>query len=95
MDNDTTAKRTCKLDNKLGLHARPASLLAKKANEFEAEITLSISGRNDEVNAKSIMEIMMLAAERGSVLHVTANGEDAQEALNAIEELLSTNFGEK
>ncbi len=95
MEEEKTASRTCRLNNKLGLHARPASVLARKANEFEAEIRIALADGGEEVNAKSIMEIMMLAAECGAELHVTAKGEDAEEALDAIEQHLTNNFGEE
>ncbi|HUU28599.1 MAG TPA: HPr family phosphocarrier protein [archaeon] len=78
--------------NKLGLHARPAALLVQMTNRFSSEVTLR---KNDiEINAKSIMGIMMLAAEYGSTLLVTAVGDDAEDALNAIQEIFNRKFEE-
>jgi phosphocarrier protein HPr len=78
--------------NRLGLHARAAAQLVKMANSFTSEITIE---REDEhVNAKSIMGILMLAAACGSRIQVTVDGEDAEAAMMAIEELVNDGFGE-
>ena len=78
--------------NRLGLHARAAAQLVKMANSFTSEITIE---REDEhVNAKSIMGILMLAAACGSRIQVTIDGEDAEAAMMAIEELVNDGFGE-
>ena len=80
------------VQNKLGLHARPAALLVQLTNKFDSEITIR---KNDmEINAKSILGIMMLAAEYGSKLLVTAEGDDAEKALKAVQELFAANFEE-
>jgi len=79
--------------NTLGLHARPASLLAKLASKYRADIT--VRKGNDEVNAKSIMGIITLAASRDAVLHFTASGPDAEPAIAAIVELIEGKFGEE
>ncbi len=82
-----------KVKNKLGLHARPAAQLVEATKKFKSEITIS---KNDvQVNAKSIMGVMMLAAEVGSVLVVSADGEDAQEALQEISRLFERKFDEE
>lgn len=78
--------------NKLGLHARPSAKLTQLASKFRAEIWLSRGQRR--VNAKSIMGVMMLAAGRGTKLVVEAEGEDADEALAAIANLIADRFGE-
>lgn len=78
--------------NKLGLHARPSAKLTQLAGKFQAEIWLSRGQRR--VNAKSIMGVMMLAAGRGTKLVVEAEGEDADEALAAISNLIADRFGE-
>jgi len=78
--------------NKLGLHARPSAKLTQLAGKFQAEIWLSRGQRR--VNAKSIMGVMMLAAGRGTKLVVEAEGEDADEALAAIANLIADRFGE-
>ena len=78
--------------NKLGLHARAAAKLTHVASGFAAEIWLSRSGRR--VNAKSIMGVMMLAAGKGSQVHIEAEGADADAALAALAKLIADRFGE-
>jgi phosphocarrier protein len=78
--------------NKLGLHARAAAKFVTTASRFESEITVRRDGR--EVNGKSIMGVMMLAAARGTTVEVTASGPDAQEALEALHALVDDRFGE-
>lgn len=86
------AEREVKILNKNGLHARPASEIVKTAAKFKSEIVIQ---RDDlEVNGKSIMGVMMLAAECGSTLTVRATGEDAEAAVGAIEKLVANRFGE-
>jgi len=74
------------IQNEYGLHARPASLLASLASSFKSEIKIVKDGV--EVNCKSIMNLLLLAAGKGTVLKVVAEGEDEQEAINAIRELI-------
>jgi len=78
--------------NRLGLHARPAAEFVKIANRFVAQIMV----RKDdlEVNGKSIMGMMMLAAECGSALVIRADGDDAEQALAALLALVAAGFGE-
>ena len=78
--------------NKLGIHARPAAQFVKTASQFEAEIRVEKDG--EEINGKSIMGLMMLAAGHGSVLKLIAEGPDAEEALEVLENLVARNFGE-
>jgi phosphocarrier protein HPr len=78
--------------NKLGLHARAAAKLTHVASGFQSEIWLSRSGRR--VNAKSIMGVMMLAAGRGTTVHLEAEGPDAAAALQALTALIAERFGE-
>ena len=85
--------RDCALRNKLGLHARPASLLAQTAGRFQSEIKITKDGQ--VTDGKSVMGLLMLAAEHGSVLSITAHGEDALEALNALDKLIGDKFGEE
>jgi len=80
-------KKKIKVRNKQGLHARPAALFVQLANKFSSAITVSKDGQ--DVNGKSIMGILMLAAEKGSEILITAEGDDAREALEALEELVS------
>lgn len=89
----TRFERTFRIVNKMGLHARPAARLVQTANRFEAEITLEKDGQH--ANAKSIMGVLMLAAPPGTDLQVAAEGDDAEEAVLAIGELISEGFGEE
>ncbi|WP_348766461.1 HPr family phosphocarrier protein [uncultured Salinisphaera sp.] len=78
--------------NKLGLHARAASKFVTVASQYNADIRVAKDGR--EVSGKSIMGVMMLAAARGSRIEVTAEGDDAEAALDALDELVRDRFGE-
>ena len=80
------------ISNKLGIHARPAAQFVKTASKFEADIRVEKDG--EEVNGKSIMGLMMLAAGHGSVINVIAEGTDAEDALKALEDLVNRNFEE-
>lgn len=84
--------RELQICNKLGLHARAAAKVVSTASRFESHIELSYRGR--AVNAKSIMGVMMLAASKGSMIELTAQGADAEEASDAIESLVNDRFGE-
>lgn len=86
-------ERTVVVTNAYGLHARPAAEFVKLANEFEAEI--SVCKENVEVNGKSIMGVMMLAAERGSEITVRAAGADATAAVERLAALVESGFGEE
>ncbi len=86
------AERAVQIVNKHGLHARPAAEIVKTASKFSCDITIS---RDDlEVNGKSIMGVMMLAAECGATITLKANGGDADAALDAISALVASRFGE-
>ena len=86
-------ERSVRIANRNGLHARPAAEIVKLAAKYKSDITLA---REDlEVNGKSIMGVMMLAAEFGSTLTLKANGPDAEQALDALATLISGKFGEK
>ena len=85
-------ERTVTIQNRNGLHARPAAEIVKTAAKFRAEVTLI---RDDlEVNGKSIMGVMMLAAEYGSQLVIRCEGADEQAALDALATLIEGKFGE-
>ncbi len=86
-------KKDLKIQNKLGLHARAAAQIVKSASAFSSKITLSKDGL--EVDAKSIMGIMMLAAAKGSSVTAKAEGEDAELAIKELERLFMDKFGEK
>jgi phosphocarrier protein HPr len=80
------------ISNRLGLHARASAKLTKLAGGFSSEIHLSRNGRR--VNAKSIMGVMMLAAGMGSEVQLEADGNDEQQAIQAIATLVNEKFGE-
>jgi len=85
-------ERTVQIVNKLGLHARPAAEIVKTAARYKSEITIV---RDElEVNGKSIMGVMMLAAEFGSTILLRAEGADADAALDALAALAAAKFGE-
>lgn len=85
-------EREIEVANKLGLHARPAAELVKTASKFRSEITIR---RDDlEVNAKSIMGVMMLAAEFGSTVVIRADGPDERQAVDALARLITSKFQE-
>ncbi len=86
-------KQTLIVENKLGLHARPAALFVKTAGKFRSDIFLC---KDDiEVNGKSIMGVMMLAAEKGSQITIRAVGEDEKEAVAALVQLVKGKFNEE
>lgn len=80
------------IKNKLGLHARASAKLTQLASRFPCEIWLSRDGRR--VNAKSIMGVMMLAAAKGSTIGIETSGDQEQEAMSAIQQLIDDYFGE-
>ena len=80
------------ITNKLGIHARPAAQFVKTASQFACDI--QVEKDDEQADGKSIMGLMMLAAGNGSVLIVTAEGDDADEALDAIGALIERNFEE-
>jgi len=86
-------RRTLTIQNRLGVHARPAALFVKTAGRFKSEI--SVSKDDLEVNGKSIMGVMMLAAEMGSRITIQAVGDDEREALAALTELVKGKFNEE
>ncbi len=75
------------------MHARPAMLLAEVAGRFDASIFVS-HATHDPVDAKSIMQLMLLAATSGTELHITAEGDDANEAIQELESLIKAGFNE-
>lgn len=79
--------------NKLGLHARPAALFVQTASKFTSDVFLERDSH--EVNGKSIMGVMMLAAEMGSTLMLTVKGEDEEQALSELNELFEAKFHEE
>lgn len=79
--------------NRLGLHARAAALLVKTASRFASEIT--IKKEDMEVNGKSIMGILLLAAPKGSAIHLLVEGSDEELAMQQLAELIEDGFGEE
>ncbi|MBA3936995.1 MAG: HPr family phosphocarrier protein [Planctomycetes bacterium] len=87
-----TAEATVVLSNKMGMHARPSTQIATTASRYVAEITIA---KDDMVvNAKSVLELLMLAAECGSQLIISADGPDAKQATEALAKLVEGRFGE-
>jgi phosphocarrier protein len=85
-------KEELEIINKLGLHARAAAKFVGTATRFESAITIGKDGR--DVDGKSIMSVMMLAASCGSFVTITTDGSDEDEAMTAIKELINDRFGE-
>ncbi|MCE2802214.1 MAG: HPr family phosphocarrier protein [Gemmatimonadota bacterium] len=86
------AERTVRVQNAHGIHARPAAEIVKCAARFISQVTIGREGL--EVNAKSIMGVMMLAAECGAQVTIRADGPDAEAAIDAIAALIASRFGE-
>jgi len=87
------AERFVQIANKNGLHARPAAEIVKISARFQSDVTIIRDGT--EVNGKSIMGVMMLAAECGATLTLRAEGADADAALDALAALIQNKFGER
>jgi len=85
-------EKTATVINRLGMHARPSAMFVSYASRYKSEIFIEKAGI--KVNGKSIMGIMSLAAEKGSELIISANGEDEKEALKTLVELVESGFGE-
>jgi phosphocarrier protein len=81
------------IQNRNGLHARPAAMFVKISSRYRAEVWVEKDG--ERVNGKSIMGLMMLAAGKGSKLHIIAEGADADKVVAEIENLVQTRFGEE
>lgn len=86
-------EKKVRVQNKLGLHARPAALLVKTANKFKADVFLT--RESQVVNGKSIMGVMMLAANYGSEITLSVKGEDEENALTELTKLFDGKFGEQ
>jgi phosphocarrier protein len=92
LDSGVNLTKELTVQNKLGIHARPAALFVKTANQFSCDIFVEKDG--EKVNGKSIMGLMMLAAGPGSRLTVHAEGSDASQAISELEKLLKRKFDE-
>jgi phosphocarrier protein HPr len=88
-----SVERKVRLVNRHGLHARPAAEFVKLANQFQASIQISKDGQ--DINGKSIIEILLLAAEHGTELTLRAEGADAERAVASLEALIQNRFGEE
>lgn len=86
-------KKVFKIQNKYGLHARPAALLVKTSGKFKSDINIIKDGV--VANGKSIMGLMTLVAETGSEIEITIEGADEEEAMRAIQELIENKFNEE
>jgi phosphocarrier protein HPr len=84
--------KTFTIKNRLGLHARPAALFVQTTNRYRSSV--KVRKGDQEVDGKSIMGLMMLAAEEGSQIEIIADGPDEHEVLEALEKLLGENFSE-
>ena len=93
MSDDQSCERTVQIRNRYGLHARPAAEFVKTAHTFDADVW--VRKADLEVNGKSIMGMMMLAAEQGTELVIRASGDDAQAAIDALTALVDKQFGEE
>lgn len=89
-----TATTNVTVANRLGLHARPAMLFVEKAGQFKSEITICRPDQDLTVDGKSIMQLMMLAATKGTELKISANGDDADEAVEGLAEFVANGFNE-
>ena len=91
-ENANLLRKEFTINNKLGLHARPAAMFVKLANTFDAEVW--VSQEDEQVNGKSIMGLMMLAAPGGSRISISAEGADATAAVDALGALVEGGFKE-
>lgn len=87
-----TCRNEVEIVNKLGLHARASAKLTQLASKFSCQVWMERNGRR--INAKSIMGVMMLAASKGSTVLLETEGQDAQEAMDALVALIADKFGE-
>lgn len=85
-------RRTFRIVNQLGLHARAASVLSKLASTFRSEIVIEKDGQ--KARSTSVIELLLLCGQPGADLHVAAHGEDAEQAVEAIGALIADRFGE-
>jgi phosphocarrier protein HPr len=88
----STLERTVTIGNSKGLHVRAATMLAREAGRFHAEVTLE--HRGVQANGKSVMNLLLLTAAMGAEVRVMVSGEDAAEALAAVVQVIERGFGE-
>ena len=94
MSEETTRSLRVALTNRHGMHARPAHLFVQTANAYAASLRVGRTDSTERVDGKSIMGMMMLAAEHGVELELSASGPDAEAMLRALAELVAAQFGE-
>lgn len=85
-------EKTVVINNEKGIHIRPAGEFVKTAGKFKSQVQIDFNGK--KVNGKSVMILMSLGLKKGSEITITTSGEDAEEALNALVELVENGFGE-
>ncbi len=90
-----TASAVVTVANKLGLHARPATLFVETASSADSRITVRRCDQDDPVDGTSIMQMLMLAATQGTEIEITATGSDADEAVKALVRLVESGFQEE
>lgn len=88
----TAAARSVVIPNRQGLHARPIALITELASRFEADLTVGVDGQ--EVDGRSILQLMTLCASQGAELHLSARGADAEALVSALAEVIEGGFGE-
>ncbi len=88
-------RKTLRIKSELGLHARAAAKLVKLTSQFESDIKLSRLNADEQIDAKSILGILLLAAAKGTEIEVTTDGKDEGVAMEAVVQLVNNRFGEK
>ncbi len=88
------ATRKVTIKNKLGLHARPAMMFVETVSKYQAQVSVCRTDQSEPVDGRSIMQMMMLAATEGTELKISATGEDAEDVVKALVELVKSNFQE-
>jgi len=88
-------RKTLRIKSKLGLHARAAAKLVKLTSQFESDIKLSRLNAGEQVDAKSILGILLMAAARGTEIEVMTDGKDEEVAMEAVVQLVNNRFGEE
>jgi phosphocarrier protein NPr len=88
-------ERTVTISNRLGLHARAAAQLVRRASQFSSSVTILCEDTGETADGKSILSVLLLAASRGTSLIIKTEGEDEERAMNALVELVNQKFGEE
>lgn len=87
--------RVVRIENELGLHARAAAKLVKLTSQFESEVKLTRLNSRQEIDGKSILGVLLLAAPRGTAIQISVQGQDEEQAMEAIARLVESKFGER